>query len=132
MQKLKRPVPPPSTGKPEVIHANKPIHAPTIDPNYDFTGVIREKLPYWVLKTAKHGAVQNHVVVGRIECINCKRLAWTCDKRLEDTCEECDFLMHEENRDLQIVRARRQLEAPHINPFAESEDGPSDSITIRR
>jgi hypothetical protein len=126
------PKPPPSTGKPEPVRPFAPIHAPTIDPNYDFTGVLREKLPYWVLKAAKHGAVTSHVVVARIECVNCKRLAWTCDKRLEDTCEECDFMMHEENRDFQIMRARRQMQVGTVNPFAEPEEGPSDSITIRR
>ena len=41
-------------------------------------------------------------------------------------------MMHEENRDFQIMRARKQMQQPNINPFAEPEEGPSDSITIRR
>ena len=132
MRKLKSPVPPPSTGKPEVIHANKPIHAPTIDPNYDFTGVIRERLPYWVLKAAKHGAVQNHVVVGRIECISCRRLMWTCDKNLEDLCEEDEYLEHQRNRDMDVARQTRQSQMPVVNPFAEPEEGPTGDLIIRR
>jgi len=126
------PKPPPSTGKPEPVRPLGPIHAPTIDPNFNFAGVLREDLPYWVLKTAKHGAVTSHIVIARVECVNCKRLAWTCDKRLEDTCEECDYLMHDRNREFQIERARRQMTIGNVNPFAEPEEGPSDSITIRR
>ena len=111
---------------------NKVIPAPFVDPNYDFTGWVLEKLPYQILRCAKHGGVTSHIVVGRVECVNCKRLAWTCDKRLEDTCADCDYMMHEENRDFQIMRARKQMQIGTVNPFAEPEEGPSDTITIRR
>jgi len=126
------PKPPPSTGKPEPVRPFAPIHAPTIDPNYDFKGVAWKDLPYWVLKAARHGGVTNHLVVARIECVSCKRLMWSCDPKLEDLCEEDDYAQHEQNRDFQTLRARRQMQIGTVNPFAEPEDGPSDSITIRR
>ena len=120
MQKFQKPLP--STVKTEQPKPNKPIFAPNIDPNFDFTGYVREKLPYWVLKAAKHGAVQSHVIVGKIECTNCKRFCWSCDAKLEDTCEECDYIQHEENRDLTIARSRRQMQMGVVNPFAPRDD----------
>lgn len=119
---------------PETPRKHKPIPSEFVDPATDYTGwdLRRGNWPYQVVLAAKHGGVQNHVIVGATECVNCKRKMWTCDMKLEDTCVECEFIAHEENRDLQIQRARRQMTMGTVNPFAEPDDGPSDSITIRR
>lgn len=108
--------------QPAPPRTTKAIQAPFVDPAYDFTGWVLEKLPYQVLRAAKHGAVKSHIVVGKVECVNCKRLCWSCDKRLEDTCVECDYIQHEENRDLTIARARRQMTMGTVNPFAPRDD----------
>jgi hypothetical protein len=113
------------------VQANKPIQAPFVDPAYDFTGWVLEKLPYQILRAAKHGAVKSHVIVGKNECVNCKRVMWTCDKKLEDTCADCDYLMHEENRDLSVARERRHITMGVVNPFADTDE-PSDGVTLRR
>ena len=108
--------------QPAPPRTTKAIQAPFVDPAYDFTGWVLEKLPYQVLRAAKHGAVQSHIVVGAIECVNCKRKTWTCDAKLEDTCVECDYIAHDENRDLLIARERRHMQIGVVNPFAPRDD----------
>ncbi len=115
-------VPPPSTGKPEPIRPNKPIHAPSIDPNYDFTGVVREAMPFWVLKMAKHGAVKSHIIVGREPCVECHRLAWTCDKKLEDTCDECNYILFQQLSDMRQQTNKRHAQIGVLNPFTPTDD----------
>jgi hypothetical protein len=119
MERFNKPLP--STVKTEAPKLNKPIHAPSIDPNFDFTGFALERLPYWVLKAAKHGAVQSHIIVGKTECVECKRKIWTCDLKLEDTCEECSYVLFEKLSEMRQQRAGREQRGI-VNPFAPRED----------
>ena len=118
VERMDRPIP--STVKPEAPKPNKPIAAPNIDPNFDFTGYLRERLPYWILKADKHGSVQSHVIVGRIECTECKRMCWTCDPKLEDTCEECSYLLFDRLSELRKQRNAREARGA-VNPFVEPD-----------
>ena len=93
------------------------MHAPSIDPSKDFTGWDWRSMPYWVLKAAPHNAATSKKIIGRTECIECKRKIWHCDPR-EDTCEECQYLLYQRNRDLQATR-RRARGGILVNPFRD-------------
>lgn len=97
------------------------MHADWIDPKHDFTGWVFEKMPHWVVKAAKHGAVQSHIIKQKIYCINCKREMWTCDPKLEDTCEECNFVVWMQLTDLKQKRAVVENRTLN-NPFAQSDE----------
>lgn len=104
---------------------------PKTDPNkeftqaelstYDFTGWDWGKLPYGVVKAARNGG--HSIVTARIECVECKRPMWSCHPKLEDLCEEDDYLLRVRNWDLVADRAKRNNLKP-VNPWAESEEIP--------
>lgn len=97
------------------------MHADWIDPKHDFTGWEFSKMPHWVVKAAKHGAVRSHIIKEKIYCINCKREMWTCDAKLEDTCEECSYILFSQLTELRQKRvAVESTEA--VNPFAHGDD----------
>jgi hypothetical protein len=101
--------------KPE-LHPKQVMHAPTLDPATNFIGWIWSAMPYWVVKAARHGAVINQKIVGKVECVECKRWMWTCDMQRENTCEECDYILHARNRELQKTHGRARG-GILINPF---------------
>lgn len=90
---------------------------------YDFTGWDWRELPKEAVKAARNGAVTGHTITGKLEdgCVNCKRETWTCDAQRENLCEECDYFLRRENRELLIDRAKRNSQKP-VNPFTESEN----------
>jgi len=83
---------------------------------HDFTGWEWNNLPFQVVKSARNGG--SNVITARIECVNCKRAIWTCNPKLEDLCEECDYFLR--SRNWELIGARNKKNARRTyNPFSD-------------
>ncbi|HKD45411.1 MAG TPA: hypothetical protein VKD24_07110 [Candidatus Angelobacter sp.] len=86
---------------------------------HDFTGWDYRQLPHDVWKAARNGA--NCIVAGKVECLECKRMVWSCNPKLEDLCDVCDFLLRYRNAELKIARSKREYHRP-VNPWDDGSN----------
>jgi hypothetical protein len=70
------------------------------------TTASRSELPWHVVKAMNHGFLhtkpEDQMTLS--ECTSCKRAMWTNDPKLEDLCEECFFIQHDEVAVLNVQR----------------------------
>ena len=118
---------PPETGSipeeiPQPARAEPPQFTQADLRTYDFTGWEWSSLPNGVVKAARNGGDPH--VTAKIECVECKRPMWACNPKLEDLCEEDDYLLRVRNWDLRIALAKKQRVTPR-NPFGEANEKPN-------
>lgn len=105
--------------------ATQQTHSVSPDPNADYTDWPWTKVPYWVLKAARSGNPRSgNVVKEKIECVECKRFIWTCDKVHENMCEECEYVAYTKIVELRRAQAKRSA-GRLVNPFTQTNHQPN-------